>query len=100
LRGRKTEKIISNSNFKEKYIEISTQYLKTKKRPQNIEIQQTINAFLKDTEYGIGHLDDGLIYIGTNFCKNHETPKCENCPIKDICLGYKKQPELIKDYRT
>jgi len=80
---------------------IAVNYLKTKKRsPKNIEIQQAFNVFLKNSNYGIGHLDDGMIYIGTNFCMNHDVPLCENCPIKEICEGYNNKNELINEYRT
>jgi adenine-specific DNA glycosylase len=87
--------------FKSDYQDIAINCLKTKKRlPRNIEIQQTFNVFLKDTGYGIGHLDDGMIHIGTNFCKNHDAPLCENCPINELCVGFNDKKELIDDYRT
>jgi hypothetical protein len=87
--------------FKEVYQDTTVNYLKTKKRPpKNIEIQQVFNVFLKDTEYGIGDLDDGIIYIGINFCKNHSIPLCKDCPIKELCTGYNTKRELIDEYRT
>ena len=101
IRGNKTKAISIDSEVGNNYKEVTTQHLKTRKRlPTNIEIQQAPNAFLKDTKYGIGHLDDGLIHIGTKFCFNHEIPKCKDCPINKYCLGYQKQTELISDYRT
>jgi len=100
LRGKPIKNNICEK-FKEDYQNIAKNYLKTKKRsPKNIEIQQTFNVFLKDTIYGIGHLDDGMIYIGTNFCRNHDVPICENCPIKELCTGFNGKRELIDDYRT
>jgi len=101
IRGNKTESISIESDIGNNYKEITTQHLKTRKRlPSKIEIQQAPNAFLKNTKYSIGDLDDGLIHIGTRFCFNHETPKCNECPINKFCVGYQKQSELISDYRT
>ncbi len=101
IRGNKTQTMPIDSEVGNNHKEIITQHLKTRKRlPTNFQIQQIPNAFLKNTEYGIGHLDDGLIYIGTKFCFNHETPKCKECPINNLCVGYQKQAELILDYRT
>ena len=61
-------------------------------------LKRVVNS-LYEKEYGIGHLDDGLIYIGTNFCYNHENPKCIECPIRELCLANKKR-DLIYNYRT
>lgn len=83
------------------YKDITIQYLKTRKlAPKTVEIQQSLNAFLKTTQYTIGQLDDGIIYIGTTFCRNHETPKCAACPIHDLCLAHNERQDLIDDYRT
>jgi adenine-specific DNA glycosylase len=83
------------------YAKISIDYLKTKKRnPSEIEIQQIPNVLLLNSGYGIGDLDDGLIYIGTNYCYNHDQPLCNKCPIKNLCLGYKQRKDLISNYRT
>lgn len=74
--------------------------MKVKSRPRTVEIQQIPNALLLGTDFGIGDLDDGLIYIGTKFCLNHNRPKCDECPIKNSCKGKNDNPSLIKDYRT
>jgi hypothetical protein len=101
LRGKKTDKISIASPVGQLYKDITTQHLKVRKlAPKTVEIQQSLNAFLKDTQYGIGHLDDGIIYIGTTFCRNHETPKCSKCPINNLCLGHNERQNLINDYRT
>lgn len=99
LRGQKVD--IQDINLKNIYDDITMNYLCTKKRlPKNIEIQQTFNAFLLNSQYGIGQLDDGIIHIGTTFCRNHDVPLCENCPIKDLCEGFNNRKELIDEYRT
>jgi hypothetical protein len=101
LRDKKTEAIPIKSQWRLAYKEIVTQHLKTCKRvPKTVKIQQSLNAFLKGTQYGIGHLDDGIIYIGTTFCRNHETPRCSECPVNKYCLGYNERQDLIDDYRT
>lgn len=101
IRGKKTQTISLDSDVGNNYKEITTKYLKTRKRsPTSLEIQQVPNAFLKDTKYGIGDLDDGLIHIGIKFCLNHEAPKCNNCPVNKLCVGYQEQSNLISDYRT
>ncbi len=100
IRGKKSDVALQDNKLFERYKTICAEYLCTKKKPQTIEIQQVPNALLLGTGYGIGELDDGLVYIGTNFCFNHENPKCEDCPIKELCKGYKNNPDLIKKYRT
>jgi hypothetical protein len=101
IRGKRS-KIFSNSPvIMSDYAKISIDHLKTKKRnPSEIEIQQIPNVLLLNSGYGIGDLDDGLIYIGTNYCYNHEQPLCNKCPIKNLCLGYKQRKDLISNYRT
>jgi len=100
IRGNKSDVALQDDDLFEKYKTICAEYLCTKKRPKTIEIQQIPNALLLDTGYGIGELDDGLVYIGTNFCLNHENPKCKDCPIKNLCNGYKNSSDLIQNYRT
>lgn len=101
IRGQKSDVASSNITLMDTHRIIATSYLKTHSRsPQKVEIQQIHNSLLYNTNYGIGDLDDGLIYIGTNFCLNHDAPKCSDCPINSLCVGYKKQPKWISDYRT
>jgi len=100
IRGKKSDAALKDSDLFERYKIICIEHLGTKNRPRTIEIQQIPNALLLDTGYGIGELDDGLIYIGTNFCLNHENPKCKECPINEMCEGYKNKPDLIQNYRT
>jgi len=101
IRGRKSDVALRDKKLFEKYISICVEYLCTKKRcPQTVEIQQIPNVLLVDTDYGIGELDDGLVHIGTNFCLNHENPKCKDCPINNLCEGYNNQKDLISKYRT
>lgn len=64
------------------YLNIIRQYFGSRKR--SIQIQQIPNAFLDNSDYGIGDLDDGITYIATKFCRG-EVPLCEQCPIKDFC---------------
>lgn len=91
-------------DIKELYYDISRKHLKTHiKKPTKFEIQRIQHAFLlehyQESNLNIANFDDGLIYIGTNFCYNHSEPKCSDCPIKDLCSGYKNE-KLIQNYRT
>ncbi len=105
IRGNAVQRVDKLSeDIKDFYYEISQKHLKTHKRkPIKFEIQRIQHAFLfkhyLESNLNISHFDDGLIYIGTNFCYNHSVPKCEDCPIKDLCSGYKNK-DLIQDYRT
>lgn len=100
IRGNKSDVALKDNGLFEKYKTICAEYLRTKKRPRTIEIQQIPNALLLDTGYGIGELDDGLVYIGTNFCLNHENPKCKDCPVNALCEGCINNSDLIQNYRT
>ncbi len=101
IRGKKSSILSLSKKIMDAYVKVCVEYLKVRKRrPSSIEIQQVPNILLLDTEYGIGDLDDGLIHIGTNFCYNHNNPRCEECPIKNFCLGYNERKDLILDYRT
>jgi hypothetical protein len=101
IRGRKSDRFSDLKDFIDSYELICVEYLKVKKRrPSKVEIQQIPNILLLNTNYGIGDLDDGLMYIGTNYCFNHDEPKCFQCPVKNLCLGYTNRNELITNYKT
>lgn len=104
IRGMKTAKTIE-THYKAMYDVLSTKYLKThKNNPRSVEIQRIQHIFLLEKWYyeelSVANFDDGLIYIGTNYCFNHAEPLCGTCPIKNICLGYQKNKTLLADYRT
>ena len=85
------------------YVEICTKHLRThSRRPQKIEIQRLQHVFLmrENNELGAVEFDDGLIHVGRNYCFNHDSPKCDECPLQEHCEGRKNRPELIMDYRT
>jgi len=101
LREKKIDANKIPSKIFNNYKKVVLEHTKTRVRPtQRIEIQLLPNAFLLDSDYAIGDLDNGLIYIGTQMCFNHENPKHQECPIKSLCEGYLKNQSLIKDYRT
>lgn len=92
-------------NIQERYVDISLNHLKSHKRPpKKFEIQRIQHAYLLDqfeeTGYGVADFDEGLIYIGTTFCFNHNEPKCAECPLQNNCEGYLSKRELISKYRT
>lgn len=87
------------------YKDIAVNLLRShKKSPKKIEIQRIPSAFLiyshGKTGYSIADLDEGLIYIGTKFCYNHDRPLCGSCPISNYCAGYQYSGHLISEYRT
>ncbi len=101
IRGKKVQVEIDDGDIIHNYKEVILNHLKIRKRvPTKFEIQQIPNAILLNSKYGVGDFDDGLIYVGTRFCFNHDKPDCKNCPLSDLCLGKNEDPELIKNYRT
>lgn len=84
-----------------KYVELNLNHLKAYKRPpRKIEIQKIPSTFLLEkNDYSVGEFDDGLMYVGTNYCLNIENPKCKECPLTNYCDGVKNK-SLILDYRT
>jgi len=101
IRGKKVQIEITDKGINKNYEEVVLKHFKIRKRsPATIEIQQLPNAILLNSEFGIGDFDDGLIYIGTNFCFNQENPRCDKCPLNKICKGFNEDKFLIKDYRT
>lgn len=104
IRGKKTQAISKNSKEFRDYKKVICAHLK-RGSPKTIEIQRLPNLLLyelskKGHHYSVADFDDGLMYIGTKYCLNHDQPKCESCPINDICKGYKENKELIQKYRT
>ncbi|MEM3667935.1 MAG: hypothetical protein QW388_04750 [Thermoplasmatales archaeon] len=105
IRGNKTTNIPQDSDVFSHYTDVTSNYLKIGRRPQFIEIQRLPNLLIyeltkNDLSYSVADFDDGLMHIGTNYCLNHDQPKCKECPINDLCKGYKENESLIKKYRT
>lgn len=87
------------------YLKIVCDYLKTKKRPRKVEIQQIPNMLLyklgkSDLHYTIADFDEGLIHIGTQFCSNNAKPNCKDCLLNEYCVAYNEDRNLIDNYRT
>ena len=98
---------IDDEILKKEYDDLVINYLKINKiPPRKVEIQRIPNLLIKiinkeeNKNYSIADFDDGLMYIGINFCFNHDNPKCKDCPICDLCVGYNEDKSLIKNYRT
>jgi len=100
IRDIKVQSIL-NEHINKNYIEVAKNHLKVNKQtPRSYKIQIIPNAILYNSEFGIGEFDDGLLYIGTNYCFNHSKPNCNQCPISHLCKGKNKNKELIKEYST
>ena len=88
------------------YLALSQEYFR-KGRPRKAHLQRLQHLFLlehaqrhPEDALTVANFDDGLIYIGTRFCYNHERPRCSECPLNSLCLGYQQRPDLIQNYRT
>lgn len=103
IRGMKTSTPMP-VHYKAIYDILSTMYLMThKNNPRSVEIQRIQHIFLLENSgknYSVANFDDGLIYIGTNYCFNHAEPLCDRCPLKLLCKGHQTENSLILDYRT
>lgn len=107
IRGMGSERPLSEDE-KALHAEICTAYLQTHKvTPRRTQIQHLQHIYLlkhtrehSDDPLTVAHFDDGLIYIGTQFCLNHADPRCDKCPIQTLCEGYQQQRRLITDFRT
>jgi hypothetical protein len=87
--------------IQEAYAEIVIKHLAThKKQPKKFEIQRLQHPYLILAGRTVANFDDGLIHIGTNYCFNHAEPKCKECPLRKLCVGYLSSPELIRNFRT
>lgn len=83
------------------YNDVVINFLKANKvYVKQMQIQRMINTLLRNTKYTIGDFDNGIMYIGTQFCFNHNNPNCSKCPILNDCYGYNDNQRLINDYRT
>ncbi len=105
IRDKRIESPSISKEIFDDYIFFIKNYLKKNERPRGIEIQRIPNLiiyelFKQNKIYSIANFDDGLIYVGTKYCFNHDKPNCSECPIKDLCKGYKENKGLILNYRT
>jgi len=68
-------------------------FFNEKTNSNSIKIQRIPNSLIhklnssNNKDFSIADFDDGLIYIGLNYCFNHENPDCKNCPLKQSCKG-------------
>ena len=107
IRGRKVKNSLGDEKFFKDYTYIVRNHIKDAFRPRTMDIQRIPNLLLyeiyqqnPDPKYSIDNFDDGLIYIGTNYCYNHSEPRCEKCPLNDICRGYRHDRGLIENFTT
>jgi len=104
IRGMKASASLPE-NIQNAYTNVGINHLKTNKRPpKKFEIQRIQHAYLLEqhpsTGLGVAEFDEGLIYIGTQYCFNHSEPLCSKCPINKFCEGYQENRKLIDDFRT
>jgi|GEM_PF-451020 len=87
------------------YLILLRDYLKIAEHPQKVKIQHIPNLLLykkikKGEDASIADFDNGLMYVGTQFCFNRQNPRCEECPLRELCRGYNQDVALIRDYTT
>uniref|UniRef100_A0A7C3Z2A8 Uncharacterized protein n=1 Tax=candidate division WOR-3 bacterium TaxID=2052148 RepID=A0A7C3Z2A8_UNCW3 len=101
IRGKVSERFSQIQDLINSYQSLCVEHLMIKERkPKRIEIQHIPAVLLFNSGYGIGDLDDGLMIIGTKFCRNTPEPECSKCPIREYCIGFKERKDLITDYTT
>lgn len=104
IRGMKASASLPE-NIQNAYTNVGINHLKTNKRPpKKFEIQRIQHAYLLEqypsANLGVAEFDEGLIYIGTQYCFNHSEPLCSKCPINKFCEGYQENRKFIDDFRT
>lgn len=102
IRGRRSTRAERDSAVSESYRELHVNHLRPNRRPPRTIAMQRIPLaiLLAGGRHTPGELDDGLMYIGTRFCFNHDEPLCAGCPVRGLCAGYQEKKSLIQDYRT
>ncbi|MGQ9585317.1 MAG: hypothetical protein ACUVXG_07945 [Anaerolineae bacterium] len=101
VRNKSSGRAKSDSLLFETYCELYAKHLKIGRgAPRTFPVQRIPLALLLNTGYTPGELDDGLMYIGTQYCFNHADPLCADCPVHAHCLGHAGNRSLITDYRT
>jgi len=101
IREKKSQRAREIPDLWEVYCDLVVDHLLVLKRPSTVEIQRIPLAFLlMDGSSTPGEPDDGLMHIGTEFCRNHAEPLCPRCPIHHLCQGYQENRILITNYRT
>lgn len=102
IRDKRATKNLKEVDY-ETYSNLCVNHLRTHvRRPirAKYEIQKIpLAQLLEGRQFVTGKFDDGLMYIGTNHCFNHDAPKCLTCPINDLCVG-RRDKTLIEKYRT
>jgi hypothetical protein len=101
IRGKKSLQATGLENLWEAYSCLVVKHLCVAQRPKVVEIQRIPLALLLLGGTGTpGEIDDALMYVGTQYCFNHNEPLCSGCPIRQVCRGYQEDPSLIVQYRT
>lgn len=102
IRDKRATKNLKEVDY-ETYSNLCVNHLRTHvRRPirAKYEIQKIpLAQLLEGQQFVTGKFDDGLMYIGTNHCFNHDAPECLTCPINDLCVG-RRDKTLIEKYRT
>lgn len=86
--GRKTANVVYSVAFHGNAIAVDTHVFRVSNRIGLAKAKDVLNtekqlmAIIEEKDWSRSH--HYLIYLGRSYCKA-QTPKCEECPIKDIC---------------
>ena len=82
--------------------DLCVRHLRTHARgPRKVQAQHIPSVVsLIDGTITPGEIDDGLIKVGTEWCFNTGSPRCNECPLRSTCAGANGEPELITEVRT
>lgn len=102
------KKIIVDPHIFSSYSDVRIKYLGFRvieKKGKLIPIHHLPNLIIyklskENISSSVAEFDDGLMYIGTKYCFNHNSPNCKDCLIKELCRGYQKDNSLITQYTT
>jgi len=102
LRGIRSKAAEGESEIVDANTVLCTRHLATNTRgTKKIEIQRLPSIIsMIDQFYTPGDLDDGLIRVGTNWCLNHDVPRCKECPLREVCEAANREHSLITAVRT
>jgi len=101
--GRKTANVVVSVAFGEPAIAVDTHVERVSKRlgicrwkDSVIEVEKTLMRKIPKDEWSVSH--HRFIFFGRYHCKA-QSPKCEVCPLVEICREGKKRMKAIKNDR-
>ena len=83
------------------YERIVVDHLRTKTaRYRTHEVQHMLNVLAFEAGVDLAAVDDGLLHVATTYCSNSDDPDCAGCPLREVCVGHRRNRSLVTDFRT